>query len=229
MCPLFYVVSFCIITFVISPLIWFSFTGPPPGPHFLHISTLMSSFPKHFCIFTSSMSSPSHLHLHIPCPQHDDAAINLMEMRFHIPTSELAGDDPVENFQQRVLSKASIITATGDALAIFREVQCLTPRQVQACLFQCIYGSVLPFYLFILLYFIYIFSFITFITFFFLFVLLLFIIKKCYYCAISLLSIYLFNYFIFYHFPFFTFYFSLLYFIFCALVHLLFDRYLFIY
>ncbi|XP_050723179.1 FACT complex subunit Ssrp1-like [Eriocheir sinensis] len=60
--------------------------------------------------------------------QHDDAAINLMEMRFHLPTSELAGDDPVENFQQRVMSKASIITATGDALAIFREVQCLTPR-----------------------------------------------------------------------------------------------------
>ncbi|XP_045130048.1 FACT complex subunit Ssrp1-like isoform X1 [Portunus trituberculatus] len=60
--------------------------------------------------------------------QHDDAAINLMEMRFHIPTSELAGDDPVESFQQRVMSKASVITATGDALAIFREVQCLTPR-----------------------------------------------------------------------------------------------------
>ncbi|XP_063599816.1 FACT complex subunit Ssrp1-like isoform X1 [Penaeus indicus] len=60
--------------------------------------------------------------------QHDDAAINLMEMRFHIPSSELAGDDPVENFQQRVMAKASVITATGDALAIFREVQCLTPR-----------------------------------------------------------------------------------------------------
>lgn len=60
--------------------------------------------------------------------QHDDAAINLMEMRFHIPTSELAGDDPVESFQQRVMAKASVITATGDALAIFREVQCLTPR-----------------------------------------------------------------------------------------------------
>ena len=55
-----------------------------------------------------------------------------MEMRFHIPTSELAGDDPVESFQQRVMSKASVITATGDALAIFREVQCLTPRYVTA-------------------------------------------------------------------------------------------------
>ncbi|KAK7083251.1 FACT complex subunit ssrp1 [Halocaridina rubra] len=60
--------------------------------------------------------------------QHDDASVNLMEMRFHIPASELAGEDPVENFQQRVMAKASVITATGDALAIFREVQCLTPR-----------------------------------------------------------------------------------------------------
>ncbi|XP_071516911.1 FACT complex subunit Ssrp1 [Panulirus ornatus] len=60
--------------------------------------------------------------------QHDDAPINLVEMRFHIPSTELAGDDPVEGFQQRVMAKASVITATGDALAIFREVQCLTPR-----------------------------------------------------------------------------------------------------
>ncbi|KAK3884833.1 hypothetical protein Pcinc_010918 [Petrolisthes cinctipes] len=60
--------------------------------------------------------------------QHDDATINLMEMRFHIPSSENVGDDPVETFQQRVMDKASVITATGDALAIFREVQCLTPR-----------------------------------------------------------------------------------------------------
>ncbi|XP_064111403.1 FACT complex subunit Ssrp1-like [Macrobrachium nipponense] len=60
--------------------------------------------------------------------QHDDASINLVEMRFHIPSSELAGEDPVESFQQRVMAKASVITATGDALAIFREVQCLTPR-----------------------------------------------------------------------------------------------------
>lgn len=49
-------------------------------------------------------------------------------MRFHIPSTELAGDDPVEGFQQSVMAKASVITATGDALAIFREVQCLTPR-----------------------------------------------------------------------------------------------------
>nr|CAG4650014.1 EOG090X02Z1 [Sida crystallina] len=60
--------------------------------------------------------------------QNDDAPVSLMEMRFFIPTSELAGDDAVEAFQQQVMQKASVISATGDAIAIFREVQCLTPR-----------------------------------------------------------------------------------------------------
>ncbi|XP_059482130.1 FACT complex subunit Ssrp1 isoform X2 [Neocloeon triangulifer] len=60
--------------------------------------------------------------------QNDDAAVGLLEMRFHIPSSELAGDDPVEQFQQNVMNKASVISAVGDAVAIFREIQCLTPR-----------------------------------------------------------------------------------------------------
>jgi len=52
-----------------------------------------------------------------------------LEMRFHIPPSELEGEeDPVESFKTRVMSKASVITATGDAIAIFSEIQCLTPR-----------------------------------------------------------------------------------------------------
>lgn len=35
--------------------------------------------------------------------QNDDAPVSLMEMRFHIPSSELAGDvDPVEAFHQQV-------------------------------------------------------------------------------------------------------------------------------
>lgn len=50
-----------------------------------------------------------------------------MEMRFFIQSSE-GGDDPVEAFQRQVMPKASVISATGDAIAIFREVQCLTPR-----------------------------------------------------------------------------------------------------
>lgn len=52
-----------------------------------------------------------------------------MEMRFFIPSNELAGDlDPVEAFQKQVMTKASVISVSGDAIAIFREIQCLTPR-----------------------------------------------------------------------------------------------------
>lgn len=52
-------------------------------------------------------------------------------MRFHIPTNELAGDmDAVEAFHQQVMNKASVISVSGDAIAIFRELQCLTPRYV---------------------------------------------------------------------------------------------------
>lgn len=61
--------------------------------------------------------------------QNDDAPVSLMEMRFFIPANELAGDvDPVEAFQQRVMDKASVINVSGDAIAIFREIHCLTPR-----------------------------------------------------------------------------------------------------
>ncbi|XP_050293828.1 FACT complex subunit Ssrp1 [Anthonomus grandis grandis] len=61
--------------------------------------------------------------------QNDDAPVSLMEMRFFIPASELAGDtDPVEAFQERVMSKASVISISGDAIAIFRDLPCLTPR-----------------------------------------------------------------------------------------------------
>ncbi len=60
--------------------------------------------------------------------QNDDAAVMLTEMRFHIPTSELAGDDPVEAFKESVMKKASVVTTSGDAIAIFREIHCLSPR-----------------------------------------------------------------------------------------------------
>ncbi|CAB3227150.1 unnamed protein product [Arctia plantaginis] len=61
--------------------------------------------------------------------QNDDTPVSLMEMRFHIPTNELAGDmDAVEAFHQQVMTKASVISVSGDAIAIFRELQCLTPR-----------------------------------------------------------------------------------------------------
>ncbi|XP_039292782.1 FACT complex subunit Ssrp1-like [Nilaparvata lugens] len=59
----------------------------------------------------------------------DDAPVSLLEMRFHIPPAELAGDlDPVEAFHKQVMKNASVISVSGDAIAIFREIYCLTPR-----------------------------------------------------------------------------------------------------
>lgn len=59
----------------------------------------------------------------------DEAAESLIEMRFYIPTSETAGDtDPVEAFKDSIMNQASVINATGDAIAVFNEIQCLTPR-----------------------------------------------------------------------------------------------------
>lgn len=60
--------------------------------------------------------------------QNDDAPVSLMEMRFHIPTSDSIEQDPVQQFHDRVMEKASVISVSGDAIAIFREIQCLTPR-----------------------------------------------------------------------------------------------------
>ncbi|XP_018400415.1 PREDICTED: FACT complex subunit Ssrp1 [Cyphomyrmex costatus] len=60
--------------------------------------------------------------------QNDDAPVSLMEMRFHIPVSDSADQDPVEAFHQQVMDKASVISVSGDAIAIFREIHCLTPR-----------------------------------------------------------------------------------------------------
>nr|CAG4642375.1 EOG090X02Z1 [Evadne anonyx] len=59
--------------------------------------------------------------------QNDEAPVSLMEMRFHIQGSD-GGDDLVEAFQKQVMPKASVISATGESIAIFKEVQCLTPR-----------------------------------------------------------------------------------------------------
>ncbi|XP_013787241.2 FACT complex subunit Ssrp1-like [Limulus polyphemus] len=51
-----------------------------------------------------------------------------MELRFHIPTDNSSEIDPVQAFNDNVVAKASIIQATGDAIAEFKELQCLTPR-----------------------------------------------------------------------------------------------------
>ncbi|XP_062380501.1 FACT complex subunit SSRP1a [Sardina pilchardus] len=61
--------------------------------------------------------------------QNDDAEVALMEVRFYVPPATAEdGGDPVEAFAQNVLSKADVIQATGDAVCIFKELQCLTPR-----------------------------------------------------------------------------------------------------
>lgn len=59
----------------------------------------------------------------------EECVVQLSEIRFHIPTNELAGDtDPVEAFKDSVLKNASVMTTSGDAIAILREVSCLSPR-----------------------------------------------------------------------------------------------------
>nr|KAG5686580.1 hypothetical protein BaRGS_005151 [Batillaria attramentaria] len=61
--------------------------------------------------------------------QNDDAAVNLMELRFHVPSDPSNPDsDPVQEFYKNVLNNADIIQATGDAIVTLSEVQCLTPR-----------------------------------------------------------------------------------------------------
>ncbi|XP_035206480.1 FACT complex subunit Ssrp1-like [Stegodyphus dumicola] len=60
--------------------------------------------------------------------QNDEAAVSLMELRFHIPPDQNSSIDPVQAFVDNVLAKASIIQATGDAIVTFKELQCLTPR-----------------------------------------------------------------------------------------------------
>ncbi|XP_061756065.1 FACT complex subunit SSRP1-like isoform X1 [Nerophis ophidion] len=61
--------------------------------------------------------------------QNDDTEVSLMEVRFYVPPSQSdERQDPVEAFAQNVLSKADVIQATGDAVCIFKELHCLTPR-----------------------------------------------------------------------------------------------------
>lgn len=57
----------------------------------------------------------------------EEASVNLMEMRFHLPVTA-ENPDPTEAFHDQVMKKASVVTATGDIVAIFRQVNCLTPR-----------------------------------------------------------------------------------------------------
>lgn len=81
--------------------------------------------------------------------QNDDCPISLMEMRFHIPTSESVDVDPVEAFHANVMKQASVISVSGDAIAIFREIPCLTPRYEED--FHIIKSRIILFFCFFLL------------------------------------------------------------------------------
>ncbi|KAL5477341.1 hypothetical protein EMCRGX_G024130 [Ephydatia muelleri] len=59
--------------------------------------------------------------------QNDDTPVSLVEMRFHIPNME-GSEDPVKEFHKKVIAKADVMQATGDAIVVFPEVPCLTPR-----------------------------------------------------------------------------------------------------
>lgn len=79
----------------------------------------------------------------------DDSPLSLVEMRFHVPQTnifpvidetgenpeqESMGPDPVKELHEKILAKADVIQATGDAIVTFDEIHCLTPRLVvHAC------------------------------------------------------------------------------------------------
>ena len=49
--------------------------------------------------------------------------------RFHIPASKPAGiDNPAEVVKSQIVKKANIMMDTGNTIAIFREIHCLSPR-----------------------------------------------------------------------------------------------------
>ena len=62
--------------------------------------------------------------------------VSLKELRFHIPLDQSSENDPVNEFYKNVMSKADIIQATGDAVSIFQEVQCLTPIKLYPTFLQ---------------------------------------------------------------------------------------------
>ena len=74
----------------------------------------------------------------------EDSLLSLVEMRLHVPHTNIAqlpedvaegetfptGPDPVKELHDKILAKADIIQAIGDAIVTFSEIHCLTPRFV---------------------------------------------------------------------------------------------------
>lgn len=64
--------------------------------------------------------------------QNDDAAVSLMEIRFHIPQNTAAGEentDTAQEFIKSVLAKADLQSVSdGDSICTLTELNCVTPR-----------------------------------------------------------------------------------------------------
>lgn len=75
---------------------------------------------------TSVAKNEAHLQFH----QNEDAAVSMMEIRFHIPTTGADTEaDAAEEFIQKVLAKADVISASdADAICTLTELNCVTPR-----------------------------------------------------------------------------------------------------
>lgn len=56
----------------------------------------------------------------------DDATVGMTDMRLYMPPG--SGEDMIKAFVEKVLSRASVIKVTGQSVATFTELQCLTPR-----------------------------------------------------------------------------------------------------
>ena len=70
----------------------------------------------------------------------EDSPLSLVEMRFHVPAAAAPqvleevdegaelGPDPVKELHDKIMAKADVIQAIGDAIVTFPETHCLTPR-----------------------------------------------------------------------------------------------------
>lgn len=56
----------------------------------------------------------------------DDAAVGMTDMRLYMPPG--SGEEAIKAFVEKVLNRASVIKVTGQSIATFTELQCLTPR-----------------------------------------------------------------------------------------------------
>jgi len=75
------------------------------------------------CLTNVSNCLASKNELALEFHHNDEAPINLLEMRFHIPSESLA-----KEYQADILDHADVLEARGKAIATFENIQCLIPR-----------------------------------------------------------------------------------------------------